>query len=55
MKPYDPTPEQRAAMDRAKAPQTHPYRRHHPAPRAVTEHHARAERVVPKHDRLVRL
>ncbi|WP_386272026.1 hypothetical protein [Xanthomonas theicola] len=50
-----PIDEQRAAMDRAKAPKTHPYRRHHPAPKAVAAHHARAERVVPEHARLVKL
>ncbi|WP_439444496.1 hypothetical protein ABWU93_11630 [Xanthomonas translucens pv. translucens] len=55
MKPYNPTPEQRAAMDRAKAPKTHPYRRHHPAPQAVRAHAERAEHVVPQHARLVRL
>ncbi|MCW0447224.1 hypothetical protein [Xanthomonas sacchari] len=55
MKRYDPTPEQRAAMDRAKNPRLHPYRRHMASPREERTHAPKAEHVVPKRTRLVAL
>lgn len=55
MKRYDPTPEQRAAMDRAKNPRLHPYRRHMATPREERAHLRQAERVIPKRNRLVEL
>ncbi|MCD7099089.1 hypothetical protein [Stenotrophomonas sp. MMGLT7] len=51
-KRYEPTPEQRAAMDRAKRPQVHPYRTWQGMPGEAEK--AKAEQVVPFNTRLVR-
>lgn len=55
MKRYDPTPEQRAAMDRAKSPKVHPYRRAYPCTQGCKPARGETERVIPQHARVVRL
>ena len=53
MRTYRPTPEQRAAMDRAKGPQRHPLRSWQRSP-SGDEEKQRSERVAPAYTRLVR-
>lgn len=52
MNDFIPTPEQRAALERAKRPPVHPYRVWQGAPSEADK--AKAERVVPFNTRLVR-
>ncbi|GHH52426.1 hypothetical protein [[Pseudomonas] boreopolis] len=48
------TPEQRAALERAKRPKIHPYRRLHPTSKQVRETQEAGQRRIPSHARLVR-
>jgi len=48
------TPDQRAALDRAKKPRRHPYRIHHGSGQEQREAAERRERIAPGVHRMVR-
>lgn len=54
MPPPTLTPDQRAALDRAKRPSLHPYRVHQATAQAQREAAERRERIAPGQHRMVR-